>query len=65
MAEKNVKGKTDSNKNKLLGALACIVIGIAWTAYEITRPRTEDEKKLLQEDAKIQADINRKNNSKH
>lgn len=62
----DIKGKPSDGGNKklLMIGLVFILLGIVGTAYEILRPRTENEIKEEKENAKIQADIDRANKKK-
>lgn len=59
MAQKP-KGQ-DSSKNVLIAGLLCILLSITWFAYEFLRPLSPDEIKAQKEDAKLQAEKDRKN----
>ena len=64
MADKPAKGKGEGNPKFLIGGLVCIVLAISWGAYEMLRPRTEDEMKEIKEAEKLRKEIERANAKK-
>ena len=60
MAQKASGKGMDSNKKILIIGLVFILLGILGTVYEFVRDPTEDEKKKMVEDAKVQADKERR-----
>lgn len=60
MAQKPTGSDSGSRKLLLIG-LVCFFLAIAWTAYELLRPESEDEKKNRLETEKIEKEKERRN----